>query len=252
MPVSRPFSAPSAAEREGLPAAAVAAGEAGRRWLGWGGLALLAGLALLLLARPELREWQQALAFAEGYAGRWWFAPALALVTALLFGASLPGSAVVWVAGLLLPPAVAVPTFVAGAVAGSCGAYWCSRQARAAGSPAARGRFARLFAARSDFPTLLALRLAPGIPHAALNLGAGYFGVPPGRFAASTALGLALKGGLYITAIHRAARLETLAEALRWPVLAPLALLALLLLFGPRLRARARAHDREATRLETV
>lgn len=201
----------------------------------------LAALAAALLGRAGLLDWRLGLALAEGHAGSWWLPLALALVTAALFAASLPGSLAVWVGSLLLPPVLAAPAFVAGAVAGSLGAYRIARLARGRGPDAmAPGRLRRLLARRGDFATLLALRLAPGVPHSAINLGAGLLGIPLGRFLAATALGLGVKGTLYAVAIHRAARMAAVEEAISWPTLAPLAGLALLALLAPRLLRRMR------------
>ncbi|MCL4837418.1 MAG: VTT domain-containing protein [Thermoanaerobaculia bacterium] len=208
-------------------------------------LLLAAALAALgtaaLLGRAGLLDWRLGLALAEGHAGAWWLPPALALVTAALFAASLPGSLAIWVGSLLLPPALAAPAFVAGAVTGSFGAYRLAHLARGSGrGTASSRRLRRLLARRSDFTTLLALRMAPGVPHSAINLGAGLLGIPLGRFLAASALGLGVKGTLYAVAIHRAARLAAVEEALSWPTLAPLAGLALLLLLAPPLARRVR------------
>ena len=214
-----------------------------RRWnlapLGPLALVAVAALAAVLLGRAGLLDWRLGLALAAGHAGSWWLAPALALVTAALFATSLPGSVAIWVGSLLLPPALAAPAFVAGAVAGSLGAYRLARLARGRGA-IAPGRLRRLLARRGDFATLLALRIAPGVPHSAINLGAGLLGIPLGRFLAATALGLAVKGTLYAVAIHRAARLTAVEEAISWPTLAPLAGLALAALLAPRLLRRMR------------
>lgn len=204
-------------------------------------LIALATVSGLGLERAGILDWRTGVALAQGHAASWWLAPALALVTAALFAASLPGSVMVWVAGIVFPPAVAAPIFVAGGVAGALGAY---SLARAAGGSRDReadeSRLLRLLARRSDFATLLAVRVAPSFPHSAINFAAGLLAVPRGRFLASTALGLAIKGTVYVTAIHQAATVATTQEAISWRTLAPLAGLTLLLLLGPPLLRRLR------------
>jgi uncharacterized membrane protein YdjX (TVP38/TMEM64 family) len=207
-----------------------------RRWLL--GLVAFVAVAGFGLERAGLLDWHAGVALAQGYAGRWWLPPALALVTAGLYAASLPGSLMVWVVGILLPPAVAVLVFVAGGVTGAFGAWSLARLAGGSGGrEVVDGRLLRLIARRSDFATLLAARVAPGVPHSAINVAAGLSRVPPGRFLASTALGLAIKATLYVTAIHQATHVATIEEAISWRTLAPLAGLSLLLLLAPpRLR----------------
>lgn len=203
------------------------------------GLLLLGGVAL---ERTGVLDWRAGVALAAGHAGSWWLPPALALVTAALFAAGLPGSLMTWVAGILLPPLVAAPVVVAGGVAGALGAYALARAVGGSDDPEADDRrLIRLLARRSDFTTLLAVRLAPGFPHSAINLAAGLLRVPRGRFLASTALGLAVKGTLYVTAVHQAAHVAAAEGSISWRTLVPLAGLALLLLLAPQLRRLAPA-----------
>jgi uncharacterized membrane protein YdjX (TVP38/TMEM64 family) len=212
----------------------------GRRWkLALVALAVVAGI---FLERAGVLDWHTGVALAQRHADSWWLAPLLSLVTAALFATGLPGSLMVFVFGILYPPVVAAPLFVAGGVAGALGAY---ALARAAGGGAAAesdpGRLLRLFARRSDFVTLLAVRVAPSFPHSAINMAAGVLEIPPGRFLAATALGLAIKGTLYVSAIHHAALATTAEEAISWRTVAPLVGLTLLLLLGPPLARRLRA-----------
>lgn len=209
----------------------------------WGLLALALAIAAgVTLERTGVLDWRSGLGLAQSYTGQWWLAPGLTLVTAALFTGGLPGSLMVWIAGVLFPPAVAVSVLVAGGLAGALGAAELARLAVVAGSrPEGDGRLLRLLARRSDFLTLLAVRVTPGFPHSAINFAAGALALPRGRFLASTALGLAVKSALYATAIHRAARLATLEDAISWTTVAPLAALSVLLLAGPPLVRRLRA-----------
>ncbi len=221
---------------------------AGRRHR-WGlGLVVLVLLLGFALERAGIFDWHAGLALARGYADRWWLAPALALVTALLYAASLPGSLMVWVFGILFPPAIAAPAFVAGGVAGAFGAYSLARAAgRSGGSAAEESQLLRILSRRSDFATLLAVRVAPSFPHSAINLAAGLLNVPRARLLCSTALGLAIKGTLYLGAIQRAAEAPTMEGAISWRTLVPLVGLALLLLIAPPLVRRLRGAGDAAT-----
>lgn len=219
------------------------------RKIPWG-LVLVVLLALLgfALERAGLLDWRTGVALAQGYSESWWLAPVLALVTALLYAASLPGSLMVWVVGILYPPAIAAPIFVVGGVAGAFGAYTLAQAAKRSGSgEVEHNRALRLLARRGDFATLLAVRVAPSFPHSAINLAAGLLEIPRRRFLVSTGLGLAIKGGLYVSAIHQAAGVATMAEAISWRTLVPLAGLTALLLLGPPLLRRLRSRIESST-----
>jgi len=237
----RPSSSPQP-EESALPEA----GGTRRPW----GLALLAAVVVagLALERLGVLDWRAGLELARGYSDQWWLAPALALVTAGLFAASLPGSLMVWVVGILLPPEVAAPVFVAGGVVGALGAYGFARITGGRnGDEVDESRLLALLARRSDLATLVALRIAPGVPHSAINVAAGILGVPLGRFLVSTACGLAAKAALYVLAIHQATRAATLEGAITWRTVAPLAALSILLLLAPPLLRRLRGPRTPAT-----
>lgn len=198
-------------------------------------------MAGFVLERMGILDWRTGVAYAQDYTGRWWLAPALAATTAGLFATSLPGSMMVWVVGILLPPEVAVAAFVLGGTAGSLVAQTLGRIAGGRrGRDPEEDRLLGLLARRSDFTTMLAVRVAPGFPHSAINVAAGVLGVPRMRFLVSTALGLAIKGTLYVTAIHQATRFAALDGAISWRTIAPLVVLSLLLLLGPPLVRRVR------------
>ncbi|MDQ1346942.1 MAG: associated Golgi protein, partial [Acidobacteriota bacterium] len=68
------------------------------------------------LERAGVLDWRVGVALAQGHVDSWWLAPAVAVVTAALFSAGLPGSLMVFVAGVLFPPAIAAPAVIAGGV----------------------------------------------------------------------------------------------------------------------------------------
>lgn len=258
--LSRFLPARSGAGKLSRPAAprSVAGGEARRGWQGFRLVALVvvaAGLGFAL-ERAGILDWRAGVALAQGHVDSWWLAPLLALVTAVLFAAGLPGSLMVFVAGILFPPMIAAPAFVAGGVAGALGAYSLARgvgrsRNRIEGE-GADGRLLRLLARQSDFATLLAVRVAPSFPHTAINFASGLLGIPRGRFLASTTVGLAIKGTLYVSVIHQAAGAATMEEAISWRTLAPLAGLAVVLLLAPPLLRRLRGDREPGESLESV
>lgn len=212
------------------------------------GLLVLLLVVGVVLERSGLLDWRTGVALARGHAGSWWLPPVLALATAALFAVGLPGSLMTWVAGILFPPLLAVPVLVAGGVAGAAAAYALARRAGVdVGEEDDERRVIRLLARRSDFTTLLAVRLAPGFPHSAINFASGLLGLPLSRFLASTALGLGLKGTLYVVAIHEAAQASSLDGAISWRTVTPLAGLTVVLLLAPRLLRPARDRREPAT-----
>lgn len=99
-------------------------------------------------------------------------------------------------------------------------------------------RLFRVLQGRGDFSTLCALRLLPGFPNSVINYASGSPHLPLPRFLAATVLGLVVKNYVYSSAIHGALGAATASELLRASTLAPLLLLALLLLLGGLVRRR--------------
>lgn len=81
---------------------------------------------------------------------------------------------------------------------------------------------------------------APGFPHSAINFAAGMLRVPVGRFAAASACGMAVKGTIYVSAIHQATKVAALDQAISWRTAATLSGLALVLVALPPLLRFAR------------
>ena len=197
---SGPFSPPSAAR-------SIASRGAWRSRMGLGLVALVALLGLGL-ERAGVLDWRAGVALAQGHAESWWLAPALALVTA----AALRRESARLADGLgasassfrRRSPRPALRRRRRGRSARRLLAGARRRPGRGP-EPEGDSRLLRLLARRSDFATLLAVRVAPSFPHSAINLAAGVLAIPRGRFLASTALGLAIKGRLYVSAIHQAA-----------------------------------------------
>lgn len=172
-----------------------------RRWrLVALGVLVISGIVLASLEpvdRGALLDWGRALAAdPRAVAG-------LVAAQALLFSFGLPGSVVFWLIAPFHSPLVATALLVTGSVAGAAGAH---RVARFLGSDLqARIRDSgtlQVLRSRSDFLSQCALRVLPGFPHAAINLGGGLLRLPLLVFLLAAAAGLAGKWGLYAWAVH--------------------------------------------------
>jgi uncharacterized membrane protein YdjX (TVP38/TMEM64 family) len=205
------------------------------------GLALLGALvaAGVLATHFGLIDWRDSVEWSRSHAHRWWLPFAIVAAMTLLFAFALPGTTVFWVAGILYPPPIGVALVMTGGLAGALAAYHIAGTAGGAWAHEWRDdRLMRFLRTRSDFLTLAAVRTLPTFPHSVINYSAGVLGVPLGRFLAASALGFALKGSLYVTAIHNAANAGAVEEALSWGVVAPLIVLALLFLVAAIARKR--------------
>lgn len=170
---------------------------------------------------------------------RWWLPLALVAAMTVLFAFALPGTAMFWLAGIVYPPPIGVVLVMTGGLTGALAAYHIAGNAGGAWAHERRDdHLMRFLRTRSEFLTLPAVRTLPTFPHSVINYSAGVLRVPLGRFLTASALGLALKGSLYVTAIHNAANAGAVEEALGWGVVAPLIGLALLFLVAAFARRR--------------
>jgi uncharacterized membrane protein YdjX (TVP38/TMEM64 family) len=186
-------------------------------------------------------DWPAVLHWARGHAGDWRVPAAIVLAQTVLYTLAQPGSILFWVAALLYSAPVSTLILTCGGTAGALGAYLFARRVTHVHLSTARGhRLFEILERKGDFLTLCALRVLPGMPHAAINYAAGILGLPPARFASATALGFAIKSYLYSSAVDAASASASPADLLRFDVLVPLFAIALLLLFG-RLAYRASA-----------
>lgn len=191
-------------------------------------------------------DWRLFVAQGERFAHLWWFAPALVAVKVLLYAFALPGSTLIWVAGLFYPPLAATVIIVAGGTLGALAAYGLGRRLAGKGlrSTDNPSRVLRFLHSNSDWGTLLAVRTLPNFPHSMINYGAGALAVPLPRFLISTPIGFAIKGFLYALMIRNAATADTIAEVIDLQTLGPLFVLAALFLAGRALQRRFQASRR--------
>jgi uncharacterized membrane protein YdjX (TVP38/TMEM64 family) len=194
---------------------------------------ILAALIVLGIALEALGvvDWRLALEWARGRAGGWQLAAAIVAAQFLLYTFAQPGSALFWVAALVYPPPAATLILTAGGTSGALGAYVLARRlTRFDPAQARQQRLYRLLERQSDFFTLCALRVLPGMPHSVINYASGTLALPLSRFLPATVLGLAVKSYLYASALAGAAGAASPADLMRVEVLGPLILIAVLLL----------------------
>lgn len=197
-------------------------------------LALLAALVALGFALEALGvvDWRLALDWARDHAGGWQLPLTIVLAQFALYTFAQPGSILFWVAALLYSPLAATLILTAGGTSGALGAYLFAR--RLAPLDLDRLREQHLFgliARQGDFFTLCTLRVLPGIPHSIVNYASGMLALPLLSFLPATALGLAVKSYVYSSATAGVVGAGP-ADLIRVEVLAPLILIALLLLLG--------------------
>ncbi len=206
-----------------------------RARLGRGVLVLLItlGIGLALWVGDPVRL----LAWGEAVAGGPWVTAGLVLVMALMLAFALPGTLMVWLIAPFHPPLVAVGLLLIGSTTGAWGAYRVASRLARADPARERGGWLTDFLRRHSHPaTQAALRVFPGFPHSMVNYAGGALGLPLGPFLLAAVLGLAVKWGVYATAIHGATDAIATGEALQPQTLLPLFALAVLLLAGSALR----------------
>lgn len=160
---------------------------------------------------------------------------------AILFTFAMPGSLCVWLVAPFQPPVVATAILVAGSVLGAFGAWLLAWRLGGGWSMGPRSeRIMEALAARSDFVMLLALRVLPGFPHSVVNYAGGILRIALPRFLLAAALGLAVKWGVYTSAIRSGVGAAERGLWLDPAVLVPLVLLALLLFAGDLAHRRLR------------
>lgn len=186
------------------------------RWVLLGVLMAL-GLAAQTL---DLVDWRATLELARAHAAHWWLPPVLVLLQVALFAFALPGSAVLWLAAPLYPPAAAMAILTAGGCGGALAAHVLARRLCASSLAQVRaGRGYRVLEREGDFLMLCALRLAPGVPHSVINYASGVLQLRLTPFLSSAAIGFGLKSFLYSSVIHGALAADRPADLLEPGVL---------------------------------
>ena len=149
-----------------------------------------------------------------------------------LYTFALPAAPLMAMCGVLFHPSLATIIVFIGGTTGSIFAYFLSRKLATSGINKRKTKpgLVKRMREGTKFSSLFALRICPGVPHAAINYTAGALQIPLHLFIGSTAAGFIAKGLVYTTAVHRATYIDENTEIWSWHVLWPLiALLALAL-----------------------
>ena len=206
-------------------------------------LAVLFGLVLLGVAlaawQPfalaELIEWGQELTQHPAAV------PLLITTQALLLALALPGTLLLWIVAPFFEPLTATLILTTGSTLGALGAYGISAWLGHAWRPDAQdGKLKRLLSQHSDLLTQLALRILPGFPHSVVNYTAGALRLNLPRFVLATMVGLGIKWAVYASAVHGLVQAGLGEDNLDASALAPLFIIAVLLLLGRYARHRLR------------
>jgi uncharacterized membrane protein YdjX (TVP38/TMEM64 family) len=128
--------------------------------------------------------------------------------------------------GVFFKPLLATIVVFTGGTIGSILAYGIARQLAKANMQKRKPKpnLVKRMRENTSFASLFALRICPGVPHAAINYTAGALHVPIQPFVMSTAVGFLAKGLVYTTAVYRATHTapETglLSFSMLWPLIA--------------------------------
>ncbi len=155
----------------------------------------------------------------------------LILLQIFLFSFALPGSFVLWLTAPLFHPLIATGILVIGATLGGCGAYGLSRLVGKSWYQSLQTHhvFIKL-EQNSDFISIFALRLIPGLPQSLMNYSAGLLHIPLLRYAMASFLGLIPRTILYTVAIHEAVTAGRQGETPAWSSLIILLMLGMFVL----------------------
>lgn len=164
------------------------------------------------------------------------------LIMAATLAIGLPGSIGLWLIAPFYPPLIATLMLTISSVVGALGAYQLALKAGARWNPSGLTlKVMQMLEQRSDLMTQCALRVLPGFPHSVINFAAGLRKISIKTFLLAATLGLAVKWGVYSSAIYGALEAIEEEDALQFDVVLPLIALALLLLIGAWFRRRFEA-----------
>jgi uncharacterized membrane protein YdjX (TVP38/TMEM64 family) len=200
---------------------------------------IFVAIAGLLVGALQPYDIDELLGLGQQLAERPLYLVLIAFAMMLLFTFGLPGSLGLWLIAPFHPPVTATALLLAGSVGGALGAYLFSARFREPPSP--DGFASRVLGHLSSHGGMLsqiALRILPGFPHSVVNFSAGILGLPLWRFLAAAAIGLAVKYGVYTTALYEVVEVVEEDRAAGWRTGAPLLVLASLILTGVWARRR--------------
>jgi uncharacterized membrane protein YdjX (TVP38/TMEM64 family) len=193
----------------------------------------------IMAQKTDLVDLTRALTEIEDIADFWWLPPSAVLIQVLLYLFALPGSIVIWTLGIIYHPVPATLLVVAGGTGGSLAAYFLTANLSVSWTRKFSGsKVFRTLQNNSGFLHLCALRCVPGFPHSIINYSAGVLKVRILPFITSTAIGFAVKGYIYCSAVYTAVHIEEEKTAMTLWTLWPLLMLTGFALLGILLRKK--------------
>ena len=164
------------------------------------------------------------------------------VIMAVTLAIGLPGSIGLWLIAPFYPPIIATVMLTLSSVVGALGAYQIAARAGKNWNPSGLTlKVMKMLEQRSDLMTQCALRILPGFPHSVINFAAGLRSISLKTYLLAATLGLAVKWGVYSSAIYGALEAIEEEDALQFDVVLPLIALAILLLIGAWFRRRVEA-----------
>ncbi len=189
--------------------------------------------------KTGLLDLSSAATWAEQYSHSLWLALLSVAVQLIMYMLAFPGSIIMWSLGVIYQPWAATILVTAGGVTGGVAAYYFALFMSS--SWTAKFSSSKAFTVlqrNSGFLQLCALRCLPGFPHSFINYSSGILRVSLFPFIMSTALGFAVKGFIYCSAIYTAFHLEENEAVISISNLWPLAALVLFSLLGAAIQKK--------------
>ena len=183
----------------------------------------------VLLQRSGLMDVSRVQALV-GSGNQWWLPVAIIALMIFLFALALPAAPLIALCGVLYRPIPATLLVLLGGVSGSLVAYLLSQHLTTNALRPRRSppKLVQQMRNGTSFSSLFALRICPGVPHAAINYTAGALHTPIHLFLLSSAAGFLAKGLVYTTAAHRATHIDPDTQiwslTILWPLIGLLAL----------------------------
>lgn len=191
----------------------------------------------VLLEALGFVDWRRVLSISEAYADYTWLPVVLIIGQMLLYAFALPGTGLILIVGVLYKTWLAAFIIAAGGLFGGICAYWLAKKS---GAPwikrIEKSRYYELLRIQGDMLTLTALRCLPMFPHSVINYASGLLRIPWSRFIMSTAIGFAVKGYVYASALYEASHAQTMEELVSFKTLLPLLVLALMMILAKVIR----------------
>jgi uncharacterized membrane protein YdjX (TVP38/TMEM64 family) len=199
-------------------------------------LAVIAGLALAVWQPVGLDE---LLTRGERIGRSPLFLTVVVALIVVMFTLGMPGSLGLWLIAPFNPPLIATVLLVVASTSGALGAYFLAGHLHRDWRPSGMsGRVVKILERHGDMLTQTAIRVLPGFPHSVINFAGGVLRLPLAGFITAAIVGLSIKWAIYASAVHGITDAVAAGSVLRLDTLAPLFILAVMVLAGAWFRRR--------------